>query len=103
MGRETGHGATDLLAVLEHGDPLDTKGGDPDFELVGLLEGDVPTWMWHAGRGGLWRSVRVVRVTARETRWWGWLTVHIGRNDEVVGVVGVVAGGEECCGSAFST
>ena len=43
MGRETGHGATDLLAVLEHGDPLDTKGGDPEDELVELLEGDVPT------------------------------------------------------------
>ena len=51
MGRETGHGATDLLAVLEHGDPLDTKGGDPEDELVELLEGDVPTCI-RAKEGG---------------------------------------------------
>ena len=32
----------------------------------------------------------------------GWLTVHPGRDDEVVGVVGLVPWGEESCGSAFS-
>ena len=51
---------TDLLAVLEHGDPLDAERGDPEDELVETREGDVPTWMWQTGKGG-WSRPRQVK------------------------------------------